>query len=158
MIVLIEGPDGTGKTTLAKILRDKYDFIYIHLGPCADIEKTYKELISKLKRYKEFKVNAVIDRAVYSNYVYSEIFGGDKLSSKKCGKFLRLVDKIIMCLPKNKELYLKEFNNLKKERAELYNEMGQVYDKFKSLGIPDIFDRFKENGVQYVDSFIQSNR
>lgn len=157
MVVLIEGPDGTGKSTLAKVFTDRYGFNYIHLGPQADIEETYKKLIGTLKASKN---DTVIDRAILSNEVYSEIYGGTVLSDKKYAEMIHLVDRVIMCLPKDKDKYLKEFDKLKGEREELYKSgMEKVYNLFSRYKGVSRYDRFEVEDVNnYVDSFIQSNR
>lgn len=156
MIVLIEGPDGSGKTTLCEVFVKKYGFHYIHLGRQEDIEETYKDLLNRLKGTKE---DIVIDRAILSNEVYTKIYGGQKLSAKKYAKMLVFINKIILCLPKDKNRYLQEFEKLKGEREELYKDnMERVYNLFSQYKNLPIFDRFKENAEKYVDSFIQSNR
>lgn len=157
MILLIEGPDGTGKTTLSQVFQDKYGFDYIHLGPQADIEETYKNLIETLKNtYKD----VVIDRAILSNDVYSEVYGGQKLSEKKYTEMIHYIDRVIVCLPHDKARYLKEFDKLKGEREELYKcDMERVYNLFSLYKGVTRYDRFEVEDVEdYVDSFIQSNR
>lgn len=158
MIVLVEGPDGTGKTTLSKVFQDKYKYTYIHLGPCADIEETYKDLIDQLIECRKNGENVVIDRAIISNYVYSKVFKGTMLGPVRAAQFVELVDEMIMCLPADKQAYLDEFNKLQNEREELYNDMNTVYDEFSQFHTPFVYDRFKENAEEYVDRFIQSNR
>lgn len=158
MIILVEGPDGSGKTTLCNVFVKDYGFEYIHLGPQKDIEKTYKDLIEKLKNIKK---DVVIDRAMLSNLVYSEIYGGQKLSTDKRAEFWMLLDEIILCLPKNKNEYLNEFSKLKEEREELYKDkMETVYNFFNEFTDVCVrYDRFKVKDVKkYVDNIVQSNR
>ena len=154
MVVLVEGPDGSGKTTLCNVFINKYGFTYIHLGPQVDIEETYKNLISQLKG------DVVIDRAILSNEVYSEVYGGTRLSDKKYAEMVHLIDRVILCLPKDKDRYLKEFKKLKGEREELYkDDMERVYNLFSRYKGVSRYDRFEVKDVEeYVDSFIQSNR
>ena len=67
MHVIIEGPDGIGKTTLANYIQDKYDLEIIHND--ASVENTlayYQSLCDGDK---------VIDRANLSELVYSIIYG-----------------------------------------------------------------------------------
>lgn len=131
-IILIEGPDCTGKTTLCDQLINRHGFYYKHLKRPVDVELLYTQLIKELKKAKKVGMNIVIDRAYISNIVYANVFqDAGVLSNKLRLKINKLVDMIIICLPSNKLEYLKKFNRLKKSRKELYNDMEEVYDEFE---------------------------
>lgn len=132
MIILIEGPDGTGKSTLAARLKRLYGCEYIHSSIVTDIEGYYKELLSTIRLMKEQGKHLVIDRASVSNKVYTAVFGDtDLLSNKTREEFENSVDLIVYCLPYEKERYLAKFNQLKCCRAERYQQMEEIYDEFK---------------------------
>ena len=131
-IILVEGPDCTGKTTLCNQLINRHSFYYKHLTRPVDVESLYIQLIKELKKAKKTGMNIVIDRAYISNIVYANVFqDAGVLSNKLRLKINKLVDMIIICLPSNKLEYLKKFNGLKESRKELYNDMEKVYDEFE---------------------------
>ena len=76
-IILLEGADASGKTTLAAVLREKYSARYIHGGlykdpwlwHCAAIRRALRLAIDNL---------VVIDRNFISHLAYGHIFGNQK--------------------------------------------------------------------------------
>lgn len=76
-IILLEGADASGKTTLAAVLREKYSARYIHGGlykdpwlwHCAAIRRALRLAIDNL---------VVIDRNFISHLVYGHIFGNQQ--------------------------------------------------------------------------------
>lgn len=72
MIIIIEGPDGSGKTTLAEKLSRQTGFPVIHrTQPKSDEEKA-KMMDSYLEVIKNGK-NAIFDRCWYSEMAYGPI-------------------------------------------------------------------------------------
>ena len=132
MIVLIEGPDGAGKTTLCNELMRLDKFYYLHLNKVDNIEEFYKNLIKDIKRFKKHNINLIIDRAYISNIVYSKVYGGERLKGDTILKIKKYIDKTIICLPSNKKKYLEEFEELKKVRKEEYGDMEKIYDGFSN--------------------------
>ena len=132
MIVLIEGPDGAGKTTLCNELMRLDKFYYIHLNKVDNIEDFYKKFIKDIKRFKKHNLNLIIDRAYISNIIYSKVYGGEALKESTILKIKKYIDKTIVCLPSNKQKYLEEFEKLKKVRKEEYNSMEEIYVGFSN--------------------------
>ena len=54
MIVIIEGLDGVGKTTLSKRFAEKYDFEYIKESYTDDCKEKEKRIIELQKEYLQF--------------------------------------------------------------------------------------------------------
>ena len=82
MNIYIEGPDATGKTTLAKWLCDQYGFKYAHLT--ADSPNTF-EWHKKLMN----ETNTVFDRFCLGEVVYSKIYGREpKMTISDCVKLM----------------------------------------------------------------------
>lgn len=100
MIIVLEGPDGGGKTTLAKHLEGKYGWKYFHSGkPMSrdDMKKLYIDL--------EFMAGSqdiyVVDRAPFiSDLVYSKIFEKPLLADLKTHMEAWSICKLmIYCMP-----------------------------------------------------------
>lgn len=72
MIIIIEGPDGSGKTTLAKKLSKQTGYPLVHRSaPKSDDEKTaMKEMYLRCIREG---ADAIFDRCWYSEMVYGPI-------------------------------------------------------------------------------------
>lgn len=75
MLIIIEGPDRTGKTTLAKHLIDVFSLQYIHCSK-PETDNPYNEYIELID---SIKLPTVIDRVYFSEYVYGKLWRG------KCG-------------------------------------------------------------------------
>ena len=103
MIVIIEGPDGAGKTTLAKQLMDKYNLSYHHEGPPpTDIHplKYYSDVLENIAH----KNNVVIDRFALGERVYGPpLRGEDRLGDYQWAEmndhFRFWGVKQVLCLP-----------------------------------------------------------
>lgn len=73
MITIIEGPDGAGKSTLAKYIAGTTGAEILHFGKPANV----KEFIQQIEDYKQIMMNRdniVLDRSWLSDRVYAEIF------------------------------------------------------------------------------------
>ena len=132
MIILIDGPDGSGKTTLAKKFIEK-GYSYIHLDKFEDVNEGYKKLIAQLQESKKENKDIIIDRAIISNLIYSHVFGGEIVNISLALTFISLCDKIYVCLPHDKEKHKELYNKLKNKRSEVYNSMEEVYDWYDFL-------------------------
>lgn len=75
MLIIIEGPDRTGKTTLAKHLQETFCLDYIHCSK----PKTDNPYLEYLELIDSIKKPTVIDRVYFSEFVYGNLWRG------KCG-------------------------------------------------------------------------
>lgn len=91
MLIIIEGPDNTGKTTLARRLQDVFSLEYIHCSkPKTDNPfQEYCDLIEGIQK------PTVIDRAHLGEYVYSQLWRGGCTITEKQFEYLDL-----MCMDK----------------------------------------------------------
>lgn len=72
MIILIEGPDGAGKTTLAEKLSKQTGYVLLHRS----YPKTAEEMANMMQEYMQViksGKNCIIDRCWYSEMVYGPI-------------------------------------------------------------------------------------
>jgi len=77
MIILLEGNEGTGKSTLAKELAAKLGCVYKHMDKPVD-EDDAKAQLQYYKRLLVTKETFVLDRGWISEWVYS------KVKNRKC--------------------------------------------------------------------------
>lgn len=155
-IISIDGPDASGKTTLAKRLVDLFDAVYLPLEWTPAIEENmfdYRMAAITLARILAKDRVVVMERAWLSNPIYSKMFRPNapqddwrawqqELQRAELG--LNLVE--ICALPSDFDKWLAVFRRMCKERNELYGDyddrlMQQVYWAFhKALyNAPEIF-------------------
>ena len=166
-ILVLEGPDGTGKTTLAKKLAEKYDVEYIHCTWSEEIDQDipgyFTSVIDKAEKLSKDKL-VIIDRLWLSEHVYAKTFrDANKWKSFIVGNecMLRL-DKLgaiyQMCLPFDKERYLEKFETLKQDREEMYDSMSEVYDYFERIFFMDKLEfPGSNNHCRKVGTFMRSH-
>lgn len=172
---VLEGPDGSGKSTLCEDLQKTYNIPRIHLTHYKDKElhqRQFDKIEQLLDLYLAGKLSSgiIFDRFIFSTQVYEEVFHNgstianfssiyEKLNAvaRKCPFGVN----VIFTLPKPRERYLQAFDLLKNTREEMFTDttlMGAIYDEFaamaKALRIanPDFnvceFDYFKESDIK----------
>lgn len=72
MLTIFEGPDGTGKTTAAKIMAERTKSAYVHFGAETTAVDYLKAMAPVLRRVQ----NAVFDRSWLSERPYGKAFHG----------------------------------------------------------------------------------
>lgn len=118
MIVILEGPDGGGKTTFAKHLQENHNFQYVHTGP-PESNKVLEAYGKTLYDANRSSRNFVIDRLHVGERIYGPaVRNSDRLG--RAGEILiqRLISaygaRLIFCLPP----YPVAFRNWKKKKGE----------------------------------------
>ena len=103
MIIVVDGPDGCGKSTLAKRLAHELDFEYRHTWqpPCTD-GNPFKHYLDILIKY--MMEDVVLDRGVLDELVYPKILNRPTNVTKKGAQSLTDLAKLnggttIICLP-----------------------------------------------------------
>lgn len=75
MIIILEGPDGSGKTTLANKLAKQTGYPIIHFTRPTTEEETQAMFDEYFKLVRKTK-NAILDRCWYSEMVYGPVMRG----------------------------------------------------------------------------------
>lgn len=75
MIIILEGPDGSGKTTLANKLAEQTGYDVVHMSmPKSEEEKV--KMFSMYKQALEESDNVIFDRCWYSEMAYGPVMRG----------------------------------------------------------------------------------
>lgn len=123
-IVVLDGPDGAGKTTLAKVLVEKYDGLYVHLGYKKRIFLLQTAALRWALRNCGHRL-VVIDRHWMSSDVYGQHYRGDSDHGSLSRSFYRAIvgrpSVHVVCAPPID--YVRDtMRRLKTERHEMYQE------------------------------------
>ncbi len=134
MLILLEGPDGAGKTTLATKLAFEE---YAHHGPYtgATGEAIAAAMGGSLKPALLGK-DLVVDRCWVSDPIYSPVFRGH--GSRICPEYRRMLDRealaadgvIVLCQP-SFEVCAKAFNSGREEMLDNEAQLRTVYDLYR---------------------------
>lgn len=155
-VILVEGPDASGKTTFIKNYFSS--FVYFHSSKPKEntvecIDKAYTDMMNQIECLDNKCI--IIDRAVYSNLIYSIVFKDSQLASPKVVKrFLSMIDKVVICLPKSEEEYINNFKKVKLEREEKYKDeerMREVYREFKKLE-KDVPYNYQHPNIEFINA------
>jgi len=141
MIIVIDGPDGSGKTTLANELIKKLGATYIH----ATFKKgwnifnyhtkiLYKAVLHILKNKKP----VIIDRLWLSEAIYAEIYRGGSAWPLQGRFFERIINRFgginITVTTGNMLAYISQFKKLCNTRHEMFtSDYGRVAELYNQV-------------------------
>jgi len=154
MIIILEGPDGVGKTTLAEELCGQLDATYLHLGyRWKDNMFDYHTAAIRFAARQNKPV--VIDRWWPSEAIYADVYRkGSKwpLQGRMADRIARKFGAVyVYCMPDAQ--HAKRFEELKKNRHEMYDDMSKVSEMFNKLWYGD---KEHKNTDSHVDFLIRS--
>ena len=139
-LIIIDGPDGCGKTTLAEKLVEMYNGTYIHHTWSPELQTqmdTY--LTNGLELAIEESRNrlVIVDRLWMSEICYSEGIREGTEYPDLHAKLASMVQEEnglnIVCFPDDIEKGLARFERLKGERPEHYDNIAEVFDVYGAL-------------------------
>lgn len=141
-IIFLEGPDGSGKTTLANSLIKTHKANYFHSTFSKDLGITlyrHSNHLIAAENLASIDDVCVIDRSIISLMIYEYIFPRPELVEDINSYVPGAWDKMkngfmtVICLP-NKETWKRIFINEKDKKKELYTDekiMEQIYDVYE---------------------------
>ena len=172
MIIFMEGPDGTGKTNIAKALADKYDMkVYKNDAEFRLYNEDSTNKFVNLLRYsgpaeyhmvKLLGPDIIFDRNYISEYAYSKAFNRETdlaLIKAFDSLYSKLNSMIIYCYKKEYKNYEDDFIDLEK-----INEIDSAYRLyFNTVNTLPIYmiDTTTENlseQVRLLSAFVEKRR
>jgi len=159
MIIVLEGSDGTGKTTLARHLQEKLGAHYIHLTyrwPDKMDKYHVAALLHAISIIEKTDKPVILDRWWLSEAVYSKVFrGGSKWPQLGRSLERALLSRggiYIMCLADDIGSYTTSFKKLRDSRNEMYADTTEVARVYNDIyhGVKTYPDSIKS----YVDSIM----
>tara|TARA_R110002126_G_scaffold63580_8_gene162916 strand:- start:596 stop:1588 length:993 start_codon:yes stop_codon:yes gene_type:complete len=135
-LIVIDGCDGTGKTTLAEAIIRRFDGVYIH--------NTYRwptkmPLYHTAALHRALKLSrtrlVVIDRLWMSEAIYAEVYR----NGSPWPQMGRMIDRIVRksggvyILTQSPSNHKEKFDKLKTEREEMYDDVELVRQRFDQL-------------------------
>lgn len=135
-IILLEGADGTGKTTLALELVAKYDAHYIHNSLYPDMWAAHLDCVREAVRESATRL-VVIDRLWISEQIYGAVFRGGPaydLGARCLDRVLqRFATLTILCVREDLQKHMAHFEELKTTREEKFTAMHAVATRYLDL-------------------------
>lgn len=141
-MIVLEGPDGAGKTTLAHQLCERYDWVYHHEGPPPTDVSALEHYGSTVERYRWMIANkeikgVVFDRLALGERVYGPLFRKkDRLGEPGWLLIKRLLESAgaihVLCLP-GIEVCLKNWKERKGEMFTSENALWGVWERYLEL-------------------------
>lgn len=135
MIYILEGPDGTGKTTLANEIAEqrKASIIHSYFDKSWNIKDHHKDMFKAAKIINKWR-DVVLDRWAVSELIYGTVFRGGPgydVYGYLWEMDIELQD-VIWIYTRNDNAVENHLKNMK-ERDEMFNDMSEVaklYDEF----------------------------
>lgn len=137
-IVVLEGPDCTGKSTLAKAIVDEFNGVYYHATWSKDLDRVMWDyhlgLLNQAVESSKSRV-VVIDRLWLSEVVYARVYrGGSKIphEGRMLDRILRIHGAVnVICLPQTPAIGAQAIAESAKKRDEMWE--GKGYEKSLAL-------------------------
>lgn len=134
-IIIIEGSDASGKTTLANKLLRKYNGIIFHQTYRFKNNIPIYHMAILRKALKLSKTQLVIlDRLHISEYIYGKVFRNETRWPWMLNSFNSFCKKmnipIILCIPSSVEEGKKWFEETKNKRYEMFDDMTKILEEY----------------------------
>ena len=157
MLIILEGPDGSGKTTFANdFIKENKDFRYHHEGPTPDVDDVLDYYCSVIDNVKN--QHTVIDRCALGECVYGPAVRGiDKLGKDGWAKFQLFLSSVstpisqLVFLPPYDVCYRNWYKTIKDQLYKKHMHFVETYARFAWFAHYDnrlqVFDYTRHNYV-----------
>lgn len=162
-VILLEGPDACGKTTLAQHFVDNYGAHYIH--------STWSPILeTRMEQYLDYAMDiaylvsqnqlVVLDRHWLSELVYTDVFREDakraEWHTRVHTTFIQLLNGIVIfCMPNSIASAYENFSECKDTREEMYDDIAEVIYAYHALWDGDESWREFKHDNSYVRQIIE---
>lgn len=165
-IVVIEGPDGAGKSSIAEWLVQRYGAVSIHATWSKELEevmpKYLNAILDQAERLSQRQL-VVLDRHYISELIYSDVFRIGTQYPDLAGKcFNRLAEMnacYVFCVPFTERTtinLLSRFDQLRNERPEMYDTMADCISAFQTIIMGEsVHGKYKFNTKENKSPFIE---
>jgi thymidylate kinase len=136
-IIILEGADGVGKTTLAQELKRRFGGHYVHLRRHKVLFNWWFAALSYARKRKKESL-VVIDRHWPSHLIYQSVYDDcvhlDSVAPTAHTMFTKLGGIYVFCVPSDIDSVVRRHAKLAAERVEMYSEgMDKVAVRYKAL-------------------------
>lgn len=161
-MIIIDGPDASGKTTLAKAIAETLNGQYIH---CSYHEKWNIEAYHRLIMHSAGKleemanVPVIIDRWALSEAAYGNVYrdGPCYNTVELMQEAIKAYSPVLIYCKSDKTL--ENFERTKHERNEMFSDISPVINEFDKLvssgkyGVHVAYDFAQHNTELFVEAF-----
>jgi thymidylate kinase len=159
MIIVFEGVDGVGKSSIAKKLSEKLGFPVIKGSSFEQAKCTRDELFNKFYDMLFDYDDLILDRYIHSNVVYAPLYEDFAMISKGELRFLEsqleLYDAIVIYLKADPEIIKQRLQKRGDEyiSADKIEEISQRYDEI--FGETNLKHYVIDTGKYSVDEIVE---
>lgn len=141
-IIIVEGSDCAGKTSLIESLSEHYGFDIVKGSSFEHSQCTQSELLNKFLDMTN-KKRIILDRFIYSNEVYASLYDDYAILSDEERRYIETIIK-----DKSVLIYLKA------DTPTLVNRMNVRGDEYVTVDkLQSIKDKYEESMNKVADSF-----
>lgn len=143
MIIVLEGADGTGKTTLANELKKVFSgSMYIHATWSKELDTRMLEyhmsiLADAYQFIQKCNLPVILDRLWLSEAIYAQVFRQGSKYPKEAAVIDKFIEKIgginIICLADDLQRHADRFNQLKSDRVEMYQNVTHIAKYYNQI-------------------------
>ncbi len=167
-LIILEGPDGGGKTTLGKILSSKLEVPVDNHGPYKGEVQIWKHYFDSMLPAYSGERNVILDRCWLAEGPYGQVYrGGLNRIERWQQRILEHVAVncsavVIYCLPPYREC-LRAWSSGREEMLETEAQLCEVYDLYQvqaagKIGFADViyYDWTMPDAQRFIDEQVVS--
>ena len=155
MIIVVEGADGSGKTTLARHLVEAHGARSMHSRIWRDCARWHRGIVRRAVRLSVAGQTVCLDRIWPSELIYGPIFRGhcyaDEVAEELDDAIRMVPHAYVLCVPLDVERHLARFEELRATGRERFDRVEAVAQRYADLLLGNV----AHPGDNLVDRFIR---